>query len=111
MRSPYLSQSMDQLENWINKSNERFRQLSESLHNDDIDQALISIDAVLLPFVMIGNLRMDLIWGLEHEKKMKLIEHAEMQISISGRAPAICVREDADRLINNLKKAQEEDGQ
>lgn len=108
MRSLCLSQSMGQFEEWINKSNERFRQLSELLHNDDIDQALISIDATLLPFFMIGNLRMDLISGLEYEKKMKLIEHAEMQQSIYGHAPGVFIHEDVDRMINNLKKTQEE---
>ena len=108
MKSAALKQAMYEFERVMNKGNERFREFSESLHNDDIDEAYVLLDELISSFARIARMRMDLLAAIYDEEKMKLEERAEMQISICGRAPAIWVREDVDRLINNLKKTQEE---
>ena len=108
MRSEALDKAMYELEKAMNVGNSTFRQFSESLRKDDIDEAYVLLDELISSFARIAGMRWEFIAALYDEEKMKKLERAEKQISAYGRATAVFVREDVDRMINNLKKTQEE---
>lgn len=84
MRSEALGQAMYELEKAMNVGNSAFRQFSESLHKDDIDEAYVLLDELMSAFAGIARMRIDLLAALYDEEKIRLVDP-----------------------INNLKKAQE----
>jgi len=74
MRSKALGQAMYELERGMNEGNASFRQFSESLHNNNIDEAYVLLDELISSFARIARMRMDLLAGLYDEEKIRLNE-------------------------------------
>lgn len=100
MRSKALDKAMYELEKAMNVGNGAFRQFSESLRKDDIDEAYVLLDELISSFARITGMRWEFIAALYDEEKMKLAHRSRIRKKICGDAPCIYIPADLDRLIN-----------